>query len=59
MSRRREVPPKVRELAAQLASPRPMRRGSVSERYVKCTPYATSPADEAALFGKISSLFVT
>lgn len=31
------VPPAdVRVLAAELARPRPMRRGSVSERYVKC-----------------------
>ncbi len=45
MSRRREVPPKVRELAAQLASPRPMRRGSVSERYVKCSKAGCKCAD--------------
>ena len=30
------VPPEVRTLAAQLAEAKPMRRGSVSERYVKC-----------------------
>lgn len=30
------VPPPVRALAERLAEPRPMRRGSVSERYVKC-----------------------
>ena len=30
------VPPDVRSLADQLAQPRPMRRGSVSERFVKC-----------------------
>lgn len=30
------VPPDVRSRADQLAQPRPMRRGSVSERYVKC-----------------------
>lgn len=30
------APPDVRALAEQLAEPRPMRRGSVSERYVKC-----------------------
>ncbi len=30
------VPQDVRTLADQLARPRPMRRGSVSERYVKC-----------------------
>ncbi len=30
------APEKVRALAIQLAIPKPMRRGSVSERYVKC-----------------------
>ena len=30
------VPEEVRALAARLAEPRPMRRGSMSERYVKC-----------------------
>ena len=30
------VPEKVSTLASQLAEPRLMRRGSVSERYVKC-----------------------
>lgn len=30
------VPEEVRALARRLAEPRPMRRGSVSERYVKC-----------------------
>jgi uncharacterized protein DUF6788 len=32
-----EVPAPVRELAAQLAQPEPMRRGSLSERRVKCS----------------------
>ncbi len=32
-----EVPARVRTLAAQVATPRPMRRGSLSERYVKCS----------------------
>mgnify|MGYP001568741227 CR=1 FL=1 len=31
-----EVPAAVREFAAALAEPRPMRRGSVSERFMKC-----------------------
>ena len=31
-----DVPATVRDLARQLAEPRPMRRGSVSTRYVKC-----------------------
>ena len=30
------VPPKVQAAAAALAEPRPMRRGSLSERYMKC-----------------------
>ncbi len=31
------VPLEVRHLAAQIAEPKPMRRGSLSERYVKCS----------------------
>src|SRR3990170_9109748 len=31
------VPSAVRQLAAQIAEPTPMRRGSLSERYVKCS----------------------
>ena len=31
------VPGRVRELATQLAAPAPMRRGSLAERYVKCS----------------------
>jgi hypothetical protein len=31
------VPSTVRQLAAQIAEPQPMRRGSLSERYVKCS----------------------
>jgi hypothetical protein len=30
------IPPDIRHLATELAEPKPMRRGSVSERYVKC-----------------------
>ena len=30
------VPPRVAELAARLAQPKPMRRGSLSVRFVKC-----------------------
>ena len=36
MSTSPEVPPRVRQLASELAQPQPMRRGSVSERAVKC-----------------------
>ena len=32
-----EVPSAVRKLAAQLGTPTPMRRGSLSTRYVKCS----------------------
>jgi hypothetical protein len=32
-----DIPGQVRELAARLAEPQPMRRGSLSERYVKCS----------------------
>ena len=30
-----EIPPRVRQLVTELAQPRPMRRGSVSERSIK------------------------
>ncbi len=30
------VPPKVQAAAAALAEPKPIRRGSLSERYMKC-----------------------
>ncbi|MCK4303572.1 MAG: hypothetical protein KAY24_04975 [Candidatus Eisenbacteria sp.] len=33
---REDVPATVRELAKKLAEPRPMRRGSVSTRFMKC-----------------------
>jgi len=39
------VPPRVLELARQLAEPRPMRRGSVSTRYVKCNKPGCPCAD--------------
>jgi hypothetical protein len=31
------IPLGVRQLAAQIAEPKPMRRGSLAERYVKCS----------------------
>ena len=31
-----EIPPRVRQLASELAQPQPMRRGSVSDRTIKC-----------------------
>ena len=41
------VPEEVCTLASHLAEPRPMRRGSVSERYVKCNKAGCSCADHA------------
>jgi hypothetical protein len=41
-----EVPARVRDLATQLGQPRPMRRGSVSERYVKCSKPGCACADD-------------
>ncbi len=40
------VPARVRDLAAQLAQPKPMRRGSLSERYVKCSKPGCACADD-------------
>ncbi len=37
MARITDIPPNVSELAADLARHHPMRRGSLSERYVKCS----------------------
>jgi hypothetical protein len=37
MTQTLEVPGAVRELANRLSQPQPMRRGSLSERYVKCS----------------------
>jgi hypothetical protein len=37
MAQSLDVPGPVRELATRLALPQPMRRGSLSERYVKCS----------------------
>lgn len=31
-----EIPPRVRQLVTELAQPQPMRRGSVSERSIRC-----------------------
>jgi hypothetical protein len=39
------VPPVVRALAVEIADAKPMRRGSVSERYVKCNRDGCSCAD--------------
>ena len=40
-----QVPAGVRELATQFAPPKPMRRGSLSERYVKCSKPGCPCAD--------------
>ena len=40
------APPSVQTLARQLAEPAPMRRGSVSERYVKCNRQGCLCADD-------------
>jgi hypothetical protein len=52
-----DVPPPVRTLAAQLAEPTPMRRGSLSERYVKCSkPGCACAARPTARHGPYYSL---
>ena len=52
-----EVPARVRALASQLAPPRPMRRGSLSERYVKCSkPGCACAGDPKARHGPYFSL---
>ncbi len=52
-----DVPGRVRELAAQLAAPAPMRRGSLSERYVKCSkPGCACAAEPEARHGPYYSL---
>lgn len=40
------VPPPAREIARRLAQPRPMRRGSLSVRYVKCNKPGCACADD-------------
>jgi len=52
-----EVPGPVRALATRLAQPQPMRRGSLSERYVKCSkPGCGCAADAKARHGPYFSL---
>lgn len=65
------VPPKVQAAVAVLAEPRPMRRGSLSERYMKCGKRACSCCEKAearhgpyfsltrAVGGKTSSRYLT
>lgn len=52
-----EVPPRVRQIAAELAQPQPMRRGSVSERTIRCgKPGCACAADPKARHGPYHSL---
>ncbi len=52
-----EVPGPVRELAARLGQSQPMRRGSLSERYVKCgKPGCGCAEDPKARHGPYYSL---
>ena len=66
-----EVPPRVRQLATELAQPQPMRRGSVSPRTIKCGKAGCACADDPqarhgpyysltqAVEGKTRSRFLT
>jgi len=57
MAQSLEVPGTVRELAARLAHSQPMRRGSLSERYVKCgKPGCGCAEDPKARHGPYYSL---
>ena len=52
-----DVPSAVRQLAARLSEPTPMRRGSLTERYVKCSkPECRCAEDPAARHGPYYSL---
>jgi hypothetical protein len=41
-----DIPARVRDLATLFAQPQPMRRGSLSERYVKCSKPGCPCADD-------------
>jgi hypothetical protein len=57
MSQPLELPRSVRQLAARLAEAQPMRRGSLSERYVKCSkPGCRCAEDPKARHGPYYSL---
>jgi len=57
MAQSLEVPDPVREHANRLAQPQPMRRGSLSERYVKCSkPGCACAANPKARHGPYYSL---
>lgn len=52
-----DVPPQVHQLAAELADTRPMRRGSLSERTIKCSkPNCACAQDPKARHGPYYSL---
>ena len=52
-----DVPPRVRQLAADLADAKPMRRGSLSERTIKCSkPGCACAQDPKARHGPYHSL---
>src|ERR1700693_4104647 len=51
------TPPRIRQLAAELAEPKPMRRGSLSERTIKCSkPNCACAQDPKARHGPYFSL---
>ena len=51
------VPPRIRQLAAELVDPQPMRRGSLSERMIKCSkPSCACAQDPKARHGPYYSL---
>lgn len=51
------LPPRIRQLAAELADPKPMRRGSLSERTIKCSkPSCACAQDPKARHGPYYSL---
>ena len=66
-----DVPPRVRQLATDLADAKPMRRGSLSERTIKCSKPSCACAQDAkarhgpyyslthAVEGKTRSRFLT
>jgi hypothetical protein len=52
-----DVPPQVRQLATELANAKPMRRGSLSERTIKCSkPGCACAQDPKARHGPYYSL---
>ena len=66
-----DVPPRVRQIASNLAQPRPMRRGSLSNRTIRCGKLNCACADDPnarhgpyysltqAVAGKTRSRFLT